>query len=250
MPFKRYGIYYTPPPGPFAEAGATWLGWDATLGVDRDPPPLTDLPMPWADITATPRKYGFHATIKPPFRLAPGRDVDALTAAFAAYCARHAPVMIDALTLAPLGRFLALVPQGETQDLTALAATCVRELDDFRAPLTDDELVRRRAAGLTPAQDTLLQHWGYPYVMEAFRFHMTLTGKMPKPTLPAITAALDTYLMPHVPQPLLIDALSLVGEDAAGRFHLLHRIALSGGRRSRISATVAANAPAFDTVRT
>lgn len=228
MRFKRYGIYYTPPPGPFAEAGAAWLGWDAAAGETRRPPAIAGLPVPWEAITATPRKYGFHATIKPPFRLAPGYDAGALKAAFAALCARQAPVVIEALTLAPLGRFLALIPQGETPDLAALAATSVRALDPFRAPLTDDERARRRAAGLTPAQDALLQRWGYPYVMEAFRFHMTLTGTLPQAALAAVTAALEAHLVPLLPRPLPIDALSLVGEDAAGRFHLVHRIALSG----------------------
>ena len=29
---KRYAIYYAPPPGGFAQAGAAWLGWDAASG--------------------------------------------------------------------------------------------------------------------------------------------------------------------------------------------------------------------------
>ena len=228
MSFKRYGIYYTPPPGPFADAGATWLGWDPARGDHPVPPPVTDLPLPWDEITATPRKYGFHATIKPPFRLADGRGPDALETAFANLCAARAPVSLTGLTLAPLGRFLALVPEAESTELCALAASCVRDLDPFRAPASDAELARRRAAGRTPLQDRLVQSWGYPYVMEAYRFHMTLTGKLPKSALAAVTKVLESTVMQYVPRPVLIDALSLMGEDEAGRFHLIHRTALSG----------------------
>lgn len=228
MRFGRYGIYFTPPPGGFADAGARWLGWDSTTGENPVPPDVRNLPLPWEEITAVPRKYGFHATIKPPFRLAQGTDIDALTSSFVEHCGLHAPVMIEGLSLVTLGRFLALVPIGETRDLAALAAASIRELDRFRAPASQEELAKRRATGLTPVQDAMLRKWGYPYVMEAFRFHMTLTGKLPKAVLPAVTNALETHVLPHVPRPVCIDALSLMGEDEAGRFHLVHRAALSG----------------------
>jgi hypothetical protein len=72
-----------------------------------------------------------------------------------------------------------------------------------------------------------LLRWGYPYVMEEFRFHITLTGKRPKGELPGITTALEGLLLPVLPRPYEIDALSLMGEDAAGRFHLIHRQTLT-----------------------
>jgi len=40
------------------------------------------------------------------------------------------------------------------------------------------ELPCRRQAVLSPAQDALLVRWGYPYVMEYFRFHCSLTGSL------------------------------------------------------------------------
>ncbi|MEM8732081.1 MAG: DUF1045 domain-containing protein [Pseudomonadota bacterium] len=228
MLFARYGIFYTPPTGPFAQTGAAWLGWDAATGETPEPPTIGALPLSRDDITATPRRYGLHATVKPPFRLAPGHCPDDLQDALRTHCAALAPVQLAGLKLAPLGRFLALVPDGETGDLAALAASTVRDLDRFRDAPTEDELARRRASGLTPAQDAMLLRWGYPYVLDEFRFHITLTGKMPKPALTKVAAVLQDYLLPHVPSPLTIDALSLMGEDRSGRFHLIHRYALSG----------------------
>jgi hypothetical protein len=93
--------------------------------------------------------------------------------------------------------------------------------------LSEAQLARRREGGLTPAQDALLLRWGYPYVMEEFRFHITLTGKRPKGELPGIKAALEGRLGPLVPRPYVIDALSLMGEDEMGRFHLIHRQTLT-----------------------
>ena len=78
--FTRFAVYYAPEPGPLADFGAAWLGWDATAGSARAHPDIAGLPRPVAEITQTPRKYGFHGTVKPPFRLAPGSTPEALAA--------------------------------------------------------------------------------------------------------------------------------------------------------------------------
>lgn len=227
MAFRRYAIYHTPQ-GALGRFGADWLGWDLERGQPTTPPDIDGLPAPWDDITGTPRKYGFHATVKPPFRLAEGCTQADLVAAFTAHCANTAPVTLDGLELAQLGRFLALVPTGDTQALDARAADTVRDLDAFRAALSDTDLARRRASGLTPEQDALLLQWGYPYVMDQFRCHYTLSGKLPKAQATQLRAALDHVVIPLIPQPFPIDTLSLCGEDTAGRFHLVHRATLSG----------------------
>ncbi|GHE01200.1 phosphonate metabolism protein [Defluviimonas sp. 20V17] len=226
--YARYAIYYTPPPGALADFGARWLGWDAARGRARAHFDLPALPRPVADLTAAPRKYGFHGTLKPPFRLAPGQSRATLDTALEDLAARLAPVTLAGLRLARLGGFLALVPEGEAAALAALAAEVVARLDAFRAPPTRDELQRRRAAGLSPAQEANLLRWGYPYVMEEFRFHLTLTGALPPEAAEATRAALAPVLAPLQPRPFVLDALSLCGEDGAGRFHLLHRVPLSG----------------------
>ncbi|MCT4557569.1 MAG: DUF1045 domain-containing protein [Pelagimonas sp.] len=227
MTFSRYAIYFTLPQGPLTEFAAAWLGWNAATGERPDAPHVIGLPAPAHELTTTPRKYGLHGTVKPPFRLADGQDFDALKSAFKSFCAAQSPVRLDGLALTRLGRFLALTPTGETQALSDLAARTVEGLDAYRAPLSAADLERRRAANLSPRQDELLLQWGYPYVMEQFKFHLTLTGKLPKAQTIAVQAALAPVLTPLLPSPFVIDALTLCGEDEQGMFHELHRYALS-----------------------
>ncbi len=107
-------------------------------------------------ITVSARRYGFHATLKPPFRLAEGRTPEELDAAVARFAAGSAAVLIPQLTLARLGGFFALVPGAEAPGLHALADEVVKAFDDFRAPATEAELARRNSASLTPRQRELL----------------------------------------------------------------------------------------------
>ena len=225
--YARYALYFTPPPGDLADLGAAWLGWDMALGRAADQPAL-DLPRPIAEITAEPRKYGLHATLKPPFRLADGQTPQALLDTARALCASLVPVALPALRLARLGRFLALIPDPQPARLTNLAARLVAELDAFRAPATPDDLARRRAAGLTPAQDALLVRWGYPYVMEEFRFHITLTAKLDAAEIDAVEQAARQHLGALAGAGLTIGDITLAGSDASGHFHQIARLPLSG----------------------
>lgn len=225
--FKRFGLYVVPE-GAFYRAGADWLGWDSVAGATVAHPDLPGLPGAAAEITATPRKYGFHGTVKPPFRLAEGTDAAGLDAAARAFCATRAPVTIPALETRRLGGFIAVVPAEPSEALSDLAAATVAALDPFRAPPSEAELARRRKAGLSDRQEALLARWGYPYVMEEFRFHLTLTGKLPRAEAEATRDILAAHLAPVLPAPFVIDSLCLMGEDAEGMFHLVHRYTLSG----------------------
>ncbi len=226
--FARYAVFFTPEPGALADFGAAWLGWDSAAGCACAHPDLPDLPAPVADLTARPRKYGFHGTIKPPFRLAPGTDADGLRAALARFCAQTAPVTLDGLRIARIGGFVALVPDGPSDALAALAAAAVEAFDGFRAPPTDAEIARRDPDRLTDRQRDLLARWGYPYTHAEFRFHMTLTGPLCAQG-DAVCAALDPVVTPLIPRPFRMDALTLLGADAADRFHQIARYPLTGG---------------------
>ncbi len=232
MMFRRFALYYMPPAqADWTVIATSWLGWDAASGADVAQPDLPALPLPVNKITKTPRKYGLHATIKPPFALAQGTagaDVDALSEACATLCAGLKPVTLEGLEIAQLGPFLALRPQGDVSALNQLAAACVEGLDRFRAPASEAELTRRRASGLSPEQDALLLRWGYPYVMDQFRFHITLSGRLQPEAGRAVKTALDGLLGPHLPRPFTLDTLALAGEAEDGRFHLIHRYPLAG----------------------
>lgn len=223
-PFHRYAVYVLPDPerAPWARFAAAWLGRDVLRGVPLAHPDCPGLPRPPAEITARPRRYGLHATIKAPFRPAPGVDKATLCADLRALAARLAPIT-PGLQLAPMGRFLALVPDTkagtEHRALTDLAAEVVRGLDHFRAPEDAAELARRRGAGLDARGDELLQQWGYPHVMERFRFHITLTGRLARGDLAAVHDVLAARLGPLLPARFTVDTLWLLGEDDAGLFH-------------------------------
>lgn len=223
MSYSRFAIYYVPPEGPLERFGASWLGWDVVQGCEVAQPDLPDL----HDITMTPRKYGFHGTLKPPFQMAEGFTLDGLKDAVSDLASGLAPAECDGLTLTALGKFLALTPKGDSAGLQRIAAACVQELDPFRAHPSAAELARRRSARLSTRQDALLVEWGYPYVMEEFRFHMTLTGRLPKDDIPEWTKLVQTHL-PSLPEPFEVDQMALCGEREDGRFELLHRYALTG----------------------
>ncbi len=225
--FDRYAIYYLPDPGPFADFGAAWLGWDVQLGREAAHPELEGLPVPVAKLTATPRKYGMHATIKPPFRLAPGTTHAALDARMEDLCGRLTRLEQPGLSLCRMGGFLALLPEGDQTHLSALAAQVVMELDDFRAPPSEAEIARRLKHGLSPRQEELLHRWGYPYVMEEFNFHITMSGHLETDVADSVQATLAPQLEPLLPRPFRIDSLCLCGQRE-GRFYLIHRYTLSG----------------------
>ncbi|WP_415922002.1 DUF1045 domain-containing protein [Tateyamaria sp. SN6-1] len=225
--YKRYAIYCVPAPdSDLARFGAAWLGWDSAVGAAVPQPEIAGLDV--AALTNRPRKYGFHGTIKPPFRLADGQSLTGLQDALAQLCATAAPVTLDGLRLARIGRFLALVPEGNAAALQDLAARAVADLDAFRAPATPQELAKRRAARLTLAQDALLEKWGYPYVMDAFRFHLTLTGPLDHRAEHPASKALESHLAKLSLRPYRIDALTLLGEDDTGYFHQIVRQPLTG----------------------
>ncbi len=227
--YQRFAVYYTAPAGPLATFGANWLGWDMVSGQPAAHPDIPGLTAPVAELTATPRKYGFHGTLKAPFRLAPGTDAAMLLAGMRSIAGAIPPVTLaNGLKLARLGGFLALIPKGGDRALNDLAADLVRELDLYRAPLSDREYARRKPETLSPAQREHLDRWGYPYVMEEFRFHMTLTGDLPTPQAQALCDALIPVLDPLLTTPYVIDAISLAGEDTQGRFHLIQRVPLTG----------------------
>lgn len=234
--FDRFAIYALPEGG-FYRKGAEWLGWDSVAGRACAHPDLPALPQTPERITATPRKYGLHGTLKPPFRLADGYGPRDMEAACAALAARMAPVTLPALVIRRLGGFIAAVPTEETPDLRHLADECVRDLDVLRAPADAAELSRRRKAGLSARQEELLAQWGYPYVMEEFRFHITLTGHLPHGEVEAVTEALKAHFAPVLPKPFVIGDIALLGEYE-GRFHLIHRYALGGNSAASAALTV------------
>lgn len=224
---KRYAIYYAPRQGAFAQAAAAWLGYDVAKARDVVRPLIAGLPRPLADLTADPYKYGFHGTLKAPFRLADGVGVTDLMQALRLVATQTRQVQMAGLQIVNLDGFLAFVPIGDAEDMADLAADVVRSLDPYRAALTDAEIARRTPDALSPRQRDLLAIYGYPYVMEEFRFHLTLTGRLSAAEHVSVSDAAHSHFAGLVPQPFVVADLCLMGENTQGRFQLLHRYPLA-----------------------
>lgn len=212
----RYAIYFVPAADTaLYRFGATALGYDCFTGTDV--PTFDALPVDagvWRELTAEPRRYGFHATLKAPFGLATERNEAELVAAFELFARGLAAFPTIDPEVRLLQRFVAIVPAGENAALHALAASCVTHFDGFRAPPTEAERNRRRTAHLTAQQIAHVERWGYPYVFDAFRFHMTLTRAL----APDCQALMLAYLRERFSRccgerPIPIDRLALLRQD-------------------------------------
>jgi len=227
---SRYAIYFTPRETTnLWRAGCRWLGRDPCAGTRLAQPEVEG----WSaerisEITAAPRLYGFHATLKAPFALAEGRSAGTLADAVEKLAARSQAFALPQLTLAILDGFLALQPlAGSTAKLGELADACVIELDAFRKAPSVAELARRRAAGLSARQEQLLVQFGYPFVLDQFRFHMTLTERLPRADAIRLTPWLTQYFTTALASPPRCDAICLfVQQRPTEEFLLMQRFAL------------------------
>jgi hypothetical protein len=177
-----------------------------------------------------PARYGFHATLKPPFALAAGADERGLETALEAFVAARKAAAMPALSVQPLHGFLALRPEGDASVLHRLADDCVEAFDAFRRPASEAELGMRRAGGLSPAQEANLERWGYPYVFGEYRFHMTLTERLDDAARARLEAILTARFASALAAPRRLSSIALFVEPGAGRpFTLRRRFAFAGG---------------------
>jgi len=206
----RYALYYCPDPdSPWGRFGENWLARADTREISEA------------------RRYGFHATLKAPFRLAPGMRLDQLVEELDRHCATQSAFEVPQLVLTRMDDFLALVPAAPEPRLDSIAAACVRSFERFRAPPGQDEIARRHRSGLTPLQETNLKRWGYPHVLESFRFHLSLTGRLlgvPESAVEAHWREAGIRLAGLGGKPLFIDAISISEEPIPGApFRVIHR---------------------------
>jgi putative phosphonate metabolism protein len=223
--FPRYAIYYVSAPGSDLDRfGARSLGYDAFSGEQLPfPEDILRMVPEWCELIRDPRKYGFHATLKAPLSLAPGRTEDQLFAACESFAARSRPIPLINPVVNSISGFVAVVPAQPSPELERMAADCVREFDGFRAPLTQEDRARRNPSALTPRQREYLDRWGYPYVMEDFRFHMTLTGRLGAERREPILAMLHDRFSLLGLTTLAIDRIALFRQDDANsRFRIVN----------------------------
>jgi putative phosphonate metabolism protein len=225
-PEARVGIYYSPcEDDPLFAAGAAWLGRDPAREDRMAQPDIPGID----EVTAEARGYGFHATLKPPMRLANGCSWDELLIATKELAAQSAPFVLPRLVVTDLHGFLALCEVAFCPPLQALADACVERLDRYRAPPTEAELTRRRRAQLTAAQEAMLVRFGYPYVLNTWFFHMTLTRRLSAAEHVIWRPAVERYFAEVVAKQRTVRDICLFTQAGPGKpFVIAERIALAG----------------------
>lgn len=229
-PAPRYAIYYTPPPfSRLAGFGAGILGYDCYHGTDVPQSGMDGVdPAVLRLLTVAPRRYGFHATIVAPFNLHKCSEADVADEVLA-FARAHGPVMLGPLAIGTFQHFVVLTPADTQNGIAELAGDCVKAFDRCRAPLSAVDRGRRELGGLTPQQMSLMDRWGYPYVFDQYRFHMTLAGPVPDEHLEQVKAALAEAFEPLAANLVEIDAFSLMRQDdRAGSFKVMERYLLRG----------------------
>lgn len=172
----------------------------------------------FSELTVSARRYGFHATLKAPFRLAAGHTEAELQDALSRFAAARTELVIPALSPRPLGAFRAMLPTGDLRGINALAEETVREFDHFRAPLSREDIARRRPAELSLRQRELFWQWGYPYVYDEFRFHLTLTDALPPHRAHEVDAALADHFADVTGQDVALRSVVIAVEPDSGEF--------------------------------
>lgn len=207
----RYAIYFsTNADHPLTRAAAAWLGRDAfdayiPAAVGRE------------ELVDEPARYGFHGTLKAPFHLHNGIDEASLFDAFDEFCAETPSFEIPEIVIGQLGPFFALIPgKNAHAGINALAEACVRTFEPFRAPLSEADVARRKPEALPERQRQYLLEWGYPYVFEEFRFHMTLTGAVPEADRSDVRSRLEMHFGSFAGKPLAVSHLALFVEPERG----------------------------------
>ena len=234
----RYAIYFVPAPdSTLYRFGAAALGYDGYTENDVDfPGPLPMEDAAWRDLTREPRRYGFHATLKAPFHLAQDADEPALIDALQAFCRSIEFVPAFAPIVAALAGFIAIVPAAADPVIDRLAAACVTAFDRFRAPLSAQDR-ERRVVGLTARQAANLDRWGYPFVFDDFRLHLTLTGRLAADRHAVVLAYLRDRLVAVWGRGLVpIDRIALVRQDRPDARFLVICHAATGAARQHANS--------------
>ena len=221
----RFAIYYTPARDSALTAAAeSWLGCSAWTGEAVARPKVRAISAEMlARLTTAPARYGFHATLKAPMRLRAATNAGTFFKAVGKFAESSQPVEIDLLKLQWIGPFLALVPEVQSDELMSMAEQVVRQFDRFRAPPDEAELRKRRSSGLSQNQERLLMQWGYPYVMEEFRFHMTLTGPVDHAIRADVEVAAHRHFSRWLGRPLEIDRVAVFHEPEPERNFMVAR---------------------------
>lgn len=214
---ERFAIYYAPAPNdPLCRRAEAFIGRDAIANeaIQQAIPGIDALHL--RGVTRSARRYGLHATLKAPMHLGRGATREKLMEALEFFANRQQQVPLGMVRLQLIDGFLAIVPTDQKPELEKFAHAVVEAFEPFRAPMSPAEREGRVEKGLSSRQTALLDAFGYPFVAEEFRFHMTLTDRLVATDRVAVVAAAETWLAPVLQKPVLLDRLALFHEPQSG----------------------------------
>jgi len=212
----RYALSYVPQDRtPLADLGRIWLGRDIHSEETQDQPTVLGIvPERLVELTKWRRLEGLHSVLKPSFQLNPRTTIDSMINTARFFAKNLEPVDIPQLEINVIGKFIVLAPTIPSRQIAELASQCVRVFDGYRQPLKIDVNSRYIRDKLTLYQTRMLQHWGYPFVMEEFQFFIPLTDRIEDDEEREILLkALSKLCKPAVASPVSIKALTIIGQE-------------------------------------
>jgi hypothetical protein len=218
MAFPRYAICFAPEQGSALEAVAhAWFGRDSSGTVIARQSAVAGVSRERIEqLTRMSASFGMHGTLKPPFELMPHATEKGLLTVAEVIAKSWAPFEIPPLELGEVGFIISLMPESSSTALENLATMCVRAFDGFRLPLSEAEEHAYKRRRLTVHQRQMLEHWGYPYVMEEFDFHLSMTDYVHDDTeRAAIMKAVEAATAPVLHKPLIMRELTVFRQKAA-----------------------------------
>ncbi len=224
--YKRYAIYYAPIENPELDLfGKCWLGWDPYKGEETTKSDLSKLPSfkKFSGLVLTPKQYGFHGTIKAPFRLKNKYTYSDLENKVREISKQIQSFHLDKLVIKKLGNFIALTPSKNLK-VNDVSNKFVEGLDFLRDDLSEDEIKKRHPHKLSFNQKKMLFKWGYPYVFNEFKFHLTLTGKLRIEEIDNVYKYLQTILKSVNLRKIHFKSICIFGQKTDEKFYFIKKI--------------------------
>ncbi len=234
--YSRFAIYYAPPKGSVLEEfGKYWFGWDPLVAkfinnkqrinyLNRFG--IKNLKSIDNNILMA-KKYGFHGTLIPPFKLNNNYNRKKLFKKIEVVAKKYKKFNFYKFKLKKIDNFYAFVQSKKNNNINKLSNRLVRELFKFRSPLTKKEIDRRNPSKLSKLQLSILYKWGYPYLMSQFNFHMTLASEVSGNKLYFELKKIEKNKEIILNETNDFDKIYIFGENQKGMFENLENFSLS-----------------------
>ena len=234
--YSRYAIYYAPPKeSSLEEFGRYWFGWDplnAKLINNKQRINylnrfgIKNLKNIDKNVLIA-KKYGFHGTLIPPFKLNKNYSTNTLFKKTEDIAKKFKKFKFYKFKLKRINNFYAFVQNKKNSNINKISNRLVKELFKFRSPLTKKEIDKRNPSKLSKLQLNILHKWGYPYLMSEFKFHMTLASEVTGNKLYSELKKIEKKKEIILNEINDFDKIYIFGENQKGMFENLENFSLS-----------------------